>query len=110
RGWLFCTLAGGRMNDRYVRNMLGRMAERAGIDKRVHPHGFRHTFAAELVQEGELVTTVRDALGHASLAVTDRYLRRIGAGEVDSLGARRTARKRAAESDQGPAVTVNRSA
>src|SRR6185437_6751421 len=37
RGWLFCTLAGGRMNERYVRNMLGRMAERAGIDKRVHP-------------------------------------------------------------------------
>jgi hypothetical protein len=32
----------------YVRLLLGRLADKAGIDKRVHPHGLRHTFADEL--------------------------------------------------------------
>jgi site-specific recombinase XerC len=47
-GTLFCTLAGGRVSDKYVRALLGRLAARAGVDKRVHPHGFRHTHAVEL--------------------------------------------------------------
>jgi site-specific recombinase XerC len=32
-GYLLCTLAGGRLNDRYVRILLARLAERAGIEK-----------------------------------------------------------------------------
>jgi site-specific recombinase XerD len=40
---LFCTLKGGPMNSSYVRQLLPRLAKRAGIEKRVHPHGLRHT-------------------------------------------------------------------
>ena len=32
----------------YVRQVLHRLGDRAGIEKRVHPHGLRHTHAAEL--------------------------------------------------------------
>ena len=45
RARLFCTLAGGPVSDNYVRGLLRRLAARAGITKRVHPHGLRHTFA-----------------------------------------------------------------
>jgi hypothetical protein len=35
------------------------------------------------------VTTIRDLLGHSSAAVTDRYLRRISAGEAVAFARRR---------------------
>jgi site-specific recombinase XerD len=73
-GPLFCTLAGGALSDRYVRNLLHRLAADAGIEKRVHPHGLRHTFADELRAAGVDVVTISKLLGHSSIAVTSRYL------------------------------------
>jgi site-specific recombinase XerD len=73
-GPLFCTLAGGRMHDQQVRNLLKRLAAKAGIEKRVHPHGLRHAFADELRQQGMDVVTISKLLGHSSVAVTSRYL------------------------------------
>jgi site-specific recombinase XerD len=46
RGPLFCTLAGGPLSGQYVRNLLHRLGDCAGIDKRVHPHGLRHILSA----------------------------------------------------------------
>ena len=74
RGPLFCTLAGRAIHHQYVRLMLGRLAAKAGIEKRVHPHGFRHTFAVELEHAGTPVTVISKLLGHSSVAVTSRYL------------------------------------
>lgn len=71
---LFCTLAGGPLSDRQVRDMLKRRAARAGIEKRVHPHGLRHTYADELQHQGVPVSTISKLLGHSSIAVTSRYL------------------------------------
>ena len=45
---LFCTLEGGRINAQQVRNLVKRLGLKAGVDKRVHPHAFRHTYAVEL--------------------------------------------------------------
>jgi integrase len=36
-----------------------RLARRAGIEKRVHAHGFRHTHAAELAMEGKPVNLIQ---------------------------------------------------
>jgi site-specific recombinase XerD len=74
---LFCTLRGGPMNPSQVRLMLSRLARRAGIQKRVHPHGFRHTHAYELMMEGIPMPIIQRQLGHASLATTDTYLSHI---------------------------------
>lgn len=74
---LFCTLAGGPLEPRYVRQMLVRVAARAGIDKRVHPHGLRHTHAAELEQGGFTVSEVQQQLGHTHLNTTAVYLGKI---------------------------------
>jgi site-specific recombinase XerD len=71
---LFCTLQGGAIDPEYVRQVLHRLGDRAGVDKRVHPHGLRHTFAFELQDAGTPMVTISKLLGHSSIAVTSRYL------------------------------------
>jgi site-specific recombinase XerD len=86
---LFCTLAGEPVHDSYVRQLLHRLARKAAIDKRVHPHGLRHTHAAELVAEGTPLDIIRDQLGHDSLRTTDRYLRHVAPRErIERMRAR----------------------
>ena len=82
---LFCTLAGGPLHPAYVRQLLPRLAAKAGIGKRVHAQGLRHTHAAELAAEGLPVEVIQAQLGHESLASTDRYLKRIP--PADRVGA-----------------------
>ncbi len=82
---LFCTLSGGPLHPAYVRQLLPRLAAKAGIGKRVHAQGLRHTHAAELAAEGLPAELIQAQLGHESLASTDRYLRRIP--PVDRIGA-----------------------
>ena len=90
RAPIFCTLQGGRIDSSYVRRLLPRLARRAGVEKRVHAHGLRHTHAAELAREGTPINIIRDDLGHTSLAVTDRYLRDVAPIHViDTMRARR---------------------
>jgi integrase/recombinase XerD len=76
---LFCTLAGRPLQQSYVRHLLPRLAEKTGIQKRVHAHLFRHRYACDLIREGADLMTVRDLLGHQSAASTQTYLSRIGA-------------------------------
>lgn len=74
---LFCTLSGGPLQPAYVRQLLPRLAEKAGIPKRVHAQGLRYSHAVELAAEGLPAEVIQAQLGHESLASTDRYLRRI---------------------------------
>jgi site-specific recombinase XerD len=86
---VFSTLKGCPVEQSYVRHLFPRLARKAGLDKRVHAHALRHAFAVELEREGAPLSTIRDLLGHSSAAVTDRYLRRIGATEaIDFVRAR----------------------
>lgn len=75
---LFCCVdvrtRGKAMYSSYVRDMLKHRAAQAGIEKRVHPHGLRHTMAFELLMEGQPLGVIRDQLGHSQLATTMRYL------------------------------------
>jgi len=82
---LFCTLSGGPLHPAYVRQLLPRLAAKAGIVKRVHAQGLRHTHAAELAAEGLPAELIQAQLGHGSLASTDRYLKRIP--PADRIGA-----------------------
>jgi len=79
---VFCTLSGGPLSPRYVRQALQRYADRADLDKRVHPHGLRHSHAAELARRGIPVNLIQRQLGHSSLAVTGEYLNSISPTEV----------------------------
>lgn len=86
---LFCTLKGTRMGNSYLRSALPQYAKRAGIAKRVHPHGLRHTHAYELAMEKVEMPIIQRQLGHTSLATTDRYLNHIAPQQViDTIGKR----------------------
>lgn len=79
---LFCTLQGGAVYTSYVRAMIKRMAKRAGVRRRAHPHGLRHTMAAEMREEGVDVGVISKQLGHSSIATTARYLDHIAPAVV----------------------------
>ncbi len=79
---LFSTLKGHRLDPSHVRRSLKRLARRAGIQKRVHPHGLRHTHAVEHVREGTPLPELQAQLGHSSLAVTSRYLAHVTAEDL----------------------------
>jgi integrase len=84
---LLCTISSGRNTNgrapmrpggplavEYAQQLLVRLAARAGIPRRVHPHGLRHSHAHLLASRGHLITDIRDQLGHVSLDTTSRYL------------------------------------
>jgi site-specific recombinase XerD len=77
-----CTLDARPLQASYVRALLPRLARKAGIEKRVHPNGLRHTCAAELAVEGVPVPLIQQQLGHASLHTTTVYLRHIAPVEL----------------------------
>ncbi len=90
RSPIFCTLRGTALNTAYVRALMPRLARRAGIEKRVHAHGLRHTHAAELAHEGTPVNLIQAQLGHASLAVTSTYLAHIAPMQlIEAMRSRR---------------------
>lgn len=71
---LFCTLKGTELTTPYLRRWLPKLAAKAGIAKRVHPHIFRHSRAAELHEQGATAKEIQLALGHSNLATTSLYL------------------------------------
>jgi site-specific recombinase XerD len=78
RTWLF---PGGRwhggtempMTDKVVWYACEQAAKRAGIDKPVHPHTLRHSFATHLLDNGADLRSVQELLGHQSLSTTQVY-------------------------------------
>lgn len=71
---LLATLKATALTRVYVFKLLKRLAAEANIEKRVHPHGLRHTHATELLTEGANVGVISKQLGHSSIATTSRYL------------------------------------
>jgi site-specific recombinase XerD len=82
RSPLFCTLQGRPLHSSYVRTLLHRLGAKAGIEKRVHPHGLRHSMSHDLMMEGVPVPIIQQQLGHTSLATTQRYLDHIAPKEL----------------------------
>ena len=68
---LFVNRYGARLPARRVQKLLKRYA--IIINKRVHPHKLRHTFATHLLDGGADLKVVQELLGHADLSSTQIY-------------------------------------
>jgi len=70
---LFLNRYGGRLPARRIQKILAKYTSLANIDKRVHPHLLRHTFATHLLDGGADLRVVQELLGHAKLSSTQIY-------------------------------------
>ncbi len=70
---IFLNNRGGPLSRMSIWNIVNNAAERAGIEKNVYPHIFRHSFATHLLEGGADLRAVQEMLGHSSIITTEIY-------------------------------------
>lgn len=79
--FFFCTMKGGILDTRYIREMTYRISEKAGVylqdgreKKKVNPHALRHGFATEGLRNDEFdIRQLQELLGHSDVSTTQIY-------------------------------------
>lgn len=62
-----------KINPGVVQMVVKNAATKAGLDKNIHPHTLRHSFATDLLRNNTNIVYVKELLGHASIQVTMTY-------------------------------------
>ena len=70
---LFLNNRGKALSRVMVFTIIRDAAHRAGIDKTISPHTFRHSFATHLLEGGAGIRQVQEMLGHESIVTTEIY-------------------------------------
>ena len=70
---VFLNNRGSQLTRVMVFTILKEAARRAGINKRISPHTFRHSFATHLLEGGASIRQVQEMLGHESILTTEIY-------------------------------------
>jgi integrase/recombinase XerD len=71
--FVFLNKRGSALSRVMVFMVLKDLAAKAGIEKNVHPHTLRHSFATHLVEGGADLRAVQEMMGHKSITTTEIY-------------------------------------
>lgn len=70
---LFVNFRGEPITSRGIRTVLQKMIEKSALNRNIHPHMLRHSFATHLLNSGADLRTVQELLGHVNLSSTQVY-------------------------------------
>ena len=82
--YLFVNCSGKPMSRQGFWKLIKHYADKAGIEKEITPHTFRHSFAAHLLENGADVQSVQKMMGHADVSTTQMYVE-MQAGNVRNV-------------------------
>ena len=71
---LFLNRRGRQLTRAMIFTITKTLASKAGIDKKVSPHTFRHSFATHLLENGADLRAIQQMLGHESITTTEIYM------------------------------------
>ena len=72
-GFVFAKSNGEPFTGDHFSKRFKRACKSAGIDKSIHFHSLRHSFASNLAQKGVNLYTIKELLGHSSITTTEIY-------------------------------------
>jgi site-specific recombinase XerD len=70
---IFVNRSGSPLGVRSIQRLTDIISSKAGLLRKATPHTIRHTYATHLLEAGASIKTVKELLGHASIAATQRY-------------------------------------
>lgn len=73
QSFIFLSRRGGRLTGSRVEQIVNERAAACGLEKKIHPHQLRHSFATHLLNHGADLRVIQEMLGHADIATTQIY-------------------------------------
>ena len=73
KNYVFLNRSGKKLTRQVIYSLVVKYVKYAGIEKKIHPHTLRHSFATHLLDNGADLRVVQELLGHTNIGTTQLY-------------------------------------